>query len=96
MNNQTVTYQIPNVIELTERANFMKELAKNLKLKEKFYYVNVFEANHPLLQIEVTNGKITRITDFSGKSAPFIMSYFNKALDSKTAILEVEVKGAIS
>lgn len=95
MKIQTATYQAPKIIDLTKNENFMEELSRFLNLKERFYYVNVFEGRHSLMQIEVTNGVPTKIIDFSGRRAPFIMSYLDKSMKSNTAILEVEVKGAI-
>lgn len=95
MKNKTLTYQLSKTIDVTKTGNFLEELSKHLKLKEEFYYVNVFEGPHSLMQLEVTNGKFTKTIDFSGRRVPFIMSHLYKALESKEAILEVEVKGAI-
>ncbi|GAQ18694.1 3-hydroxyacyl-CoA dehydrogenase [Oceanobacillus picturae] len=95
MKNETLTYQLPRTIVITKSGGLLEELSKHLHLKEEFYYVNVFEGPHSLMQLEVTNGSFTKIVNFSGKRATFILSHLYKALGSKTAILEVEVKGAI-
>lgn len=91
---KNTTYKSNKIIDLTKGENFMSELMKMMNLKQKLYYINVFEGKHILMQIEVENGEPIEIIDFSGKAAPYIVGYLKRSLEE--TVLEVEVKGAIA
>ena len=88
-------YKASKTIDLTKGENFMDELRKMIHLKEEFYYVNIFEGKHALMQFEVTDGEFTEVVDFSGMTIPYIMSHLSKSTYLNSTILEVEVKGAL-